>query len=124
MTNKQVSASCLSDLKDVDDESAKAIIANCSIKIQLRDENALALNPMQMGTPNELATMFASMAEVKLSDEQRETTIQVIKTLPEGASVKDFIDACDLRLAQDMGITPVKLQGLRPLLNALAAVSM
>lgn len=123
MSKKQVLASNLSDLKGVSDESAKAIIANCSIKIPLRDENTLALNPMQMGTPDELATMFASMGEVELSDGQREATVQIIKTLPEGASVKDCILACDERLAQDMGVTPVQLEGLRPLLKALAAAS-
>lgn len=121
MLNKQFAASSHEDLKGVSEETAKAIIANSSFKISLREDDALALNPMQIGKPDELATLFASMAEVELSDDQREAAVQVIKTLPKGASVKDFIDACDARLAQDLGVTTEQIEGLRPLLRALAA---
>ncbi len=121
MANMQVAESRLDDLKGVSEEATKAIIANSSLKIQLREEDSIDVNPMQMGSPDELATLFASMAAVELSDAQREATVQVIKTLPEGAHVKDFIDACDARLAQDLGVTSEQLEGLRPLLRALTA---
>lgn len=60
---------------------------------------------------------------------ERHTTVQILETLPEGATMplpegatmRDFIDACEQRLAQDMGITPEQLEALRPLLKALAA---
>lgn len=88
----------------------------------MSDSNSFSLNPMQAGTPDELATLFAAIADVELTAEERHATVQIIETLPEGATMRDFIAACDTHLAQHLGITPEQFEALRPLLRALAAL--
>ena len=111
MSNKQTVVSSLAELEHVSEETAKSILANASIKFPLREEGSHTLNPMQMGDPDELAQLFSSMAGVELTDDQRETTARIIKKLPEGATVKDFIDACDACLAQDLASQRSSLRG-------------
>lgn len=81
--------------------------------------HSITLNPLETGSPSEVLSLLASMAKVTLTPEQEEASLAILKSLPSGGTIRDFIDACDAATASQLGISQEMFEAIRPLLHAL-----
>lgn len=82
---------------------------------------SVVLNLLDMGSEIERVSLLAKMMDVPLSPEQEKIAVAVMKSLPASATLRDFLDACQVDSARRLGISLEALEALTPLLTALEA---
>lgn len=78
------------------------------------------LSPIRCAeSPYEAAMLLAHLANMRLGPAEIEAAAAMFVTLPEGASIHDFVRACDAASASRLDIPPGRIELLRPLIDAL-----
>lgn len=109
-------------VKKLSADQGAAILANTNAEIVFAAPGSgmsNTLNVMAMGSEIERLSLLARMAEVELSPAQQEIGVAIIKALPAGATIRDFLEACRLDNAKRLGCSPEMLDAIAPLLAAL-----
>jgi hypothetical protein len=78
-------------------------------------------NPLSFGKPKEVLAILAEGADLTLTSDQEKALLAIIRSLPAGASIRDFMEECDRQAASELRISRETLEALRPLLLALAS---
>jgi hypothetical protein len=102
------------DLSDYCSDAFKEVLR---LGVGERPQTILSL--MDMGSEIERLSLFARAADVALSPEEQETCVAIMKSLPAGATIRDFADACDTDTSVRLGISLEALESISPLLSAL-----
>ena len=107
-------------LKNISREGAEAILSNTKAKLFMVKDQSNTLNIFESSSSREILSFLEKMAEVTLSPYQEKTVLTIIDSLPRGAAMIDFIEACDAHTASQLGISVEKLEAIRPLLKVLS----
>lgn len=83
------------------------------------DVGGLVFNVMDHGSEIECLTLLSTMTNVELTAERQEAGLLVIKSLPPGANIRDFVDAGKPENAQRIGLSAELVEALAPMLSAL-----
>ena len=81
-------------------------------------------NPMSYGKPEEVLAALAASADLTLTSDQEETTLAIIRSLPTGATIRDFVEACDQHAASKLRISREMLDAVTPLLAVLESAGV
>lgn len=84
-----------------------------------KEGKSCILNVIEMGSEAEQPAILARAANVELTLDQESVVVQIIKNLPAGATIRDFLDVCKTDTAQRIGISLEMLKAISPLLVAL-----
>ena len=76
-------------------------------------------NPLAYGKPEEALAALAAGADLTLTADQEDAAVAIIRSLPPGATIRDFIEACNQRAASKLRIPRETLEAMKPLLVAL-----
>ncbi|NRC34066.1 hypothetical protein HB746_34415 [Pseudomonas aeruginosa] len=92
-------------------------------RITLQGE-PIAMNPIEAcrTAPEYLVDFLEQLGEVSLDSEQRKALRVVVDDLPEGASMRDLIEALKAKEAAELGISLEQYEALTPLFRALQAM--
>lgn len=84
----------------------------------------MAMNPLESGrsAPEFILDFILQLGETTLEKAQRQALLEVIKGLPEGASLRDLIEALKVKEAAELGISLEQYEALTPLFRALQAM--
>ncbi|MGG2621670.1 hypothetical protein [Pseudomonas aeruginosa] len=84
----------------------------------------IAMNPLEAGrsAPEYLVDFLEQLGEVSLDSEQRQALHAVVEDLPQGASMRDLIEALKAKEAAELGISLEQYEALTPLFRALQAM--
>jgi len=80
-----------------------------------------AFNPLSCGNPEEVLAALAASADLTLTPDQEGAALASIRSLPAGATLRDFLEACDQHAANKLRITRETLEAVKPLLAAFEA---
>ena len=73
-------------------------------------------NPFSCGEPEEFLAAFAKAANLTLTSDQEESLLAITRSLPTGATIRDFVEACNQHAASKLGISRETLEAVKPLL--------
>ncbi|HBO5514607.1 TPA: hypothetical protein L4559_003502 [Pseudomonas aeruginosa] len=92
-------------------------------RITLQGE-PIVMNPLEAGrsAPEYLVDFLEQLGEVSLDSEQRQALHAVLEDLPQGASMRDLIEALKAKEAAELGISLEQYEALTPLFRALQAM--
>ena len=81
-------------------------------------------NPLSYGKPEEVLAGLAAGADLTLTSEQEYAAMAIIRSLPAGATLRDFFEACDQHAARELRITRETLEAVKPLLAAFESAGL
>jgi hypothetical protein len=73
-------------------------------------------NPMTAAEPEEVLAALAASVDLTLTSDQEEAALAIIRSLPTGATLRDFVKACDQDAARKLRISRETLEAVKPLL--------
>jgi hypothetical protein len=76
-------------------------------------------NPLSCGAPEEFLAALAAGVDLTLTSDQEESALAIIRSLPPGATIRNFFEACNQHAACKLGISRETFEALKPLLAAL-----
>jgi hypothetical protein len=76
-------------------------------------------NPLACGKLEEALAALAAGAGLTLTSDQDAAALVIIRSLPPGATIKDFIEACNQHAASKLRVSQETLEAMKPLLVAL-----